>query len=235
MKMCKAISLAEAKQQLLNLSRRAAGGARYALTNHGQPEAVIIGAKEYESLVAPTSRTNHRVIILAGTGGRRVRRGRVAAVSRLIKTVTAVGITRPVVVLDAPSALELKQLAPLAIALVITDNRCRGFAASLKRGIRFVAKTASTALILFATMPMVKKTTIEKLLTRHALATGKQIFLPTFHNRRGHPVLIDEKLFNTVLRMDPRWGMAPLIKKHRKQVEEVRVNDSSVIKKHEHR
>lgn len=240
-------SIAQARLELVSLSKTAAHGGRFILTNHGRPESVLIGAAEYARLTA-SSTGGPRAIILAAGGGRRpnvghpchfrhldirVRRKNPVtekSVSILVRKLRSAGIHRPAVVTDADMAESMASHLDASVSIVPTKKRNGGFSASLKRGIRFWGEHIPSVLVVFASMPGVRVSTLRKLLRQYAAAVRKPCVLsPVYRGRSGHPVLLDRRVLPDVLAMDPRRGLAAIFRKHRRHAETVCVDDPRVL------
>jgi molybdenum cofactor cytidylyltransferase len=60
-------------------------------------------------------------------------------------------------------------------------------------------------------------------------STGKQIVLPTFHGRRGHPVIFRNSLYAELLAAPPDVGARAVVWAHAAEVLEVPTEDQSVV------
>lgn len=76
----------------------------------------------------------------------------------------------------------------------VVDNPAydQGMFTSVKEGLRHV--TAQRAFLIPADYPLVKKETYRKM-----LATAGRVVVPTYHGRRGHPVLLDHSIISRIL------------------------------------
>lgn len=60
-------------------------------------------------------------------------------------------------------------------------------------------------------------------------SSGKAIVLPTFHGRRGHPVIFRSNLYDELLAASPEIGARAVVWAHAAEVLEVPTEDQSVI------
>ena len=59
---------------------------------------------------------------------------------------------------------------------------------------------------------------------------GQGIVIPTFQDRRGHPVLIDLKYRDEVLALDAAGGLRRLMRAHASDILEVEAGDANILR-----
>ena len=103
-----------------------------------------------------------------------------------------------------------------------------GMSSSIKRGIAALSDYARACLIALVDQPQIGadvfNLAIETYLTEQAL-----IVLPTFEGRRGHPIVLDLKLKDEILNMDPDQGLRQVVNSHRDQTRFVEVSSEVVL------
>lgn len=149
-------------------------------------------------------------------------------------------------ILEAMEALEVKTrlivLGPDAprIQPAIAGHDCMivenpepdtGPIASLRGALRALQPLQPSAVLVWPVdLPHVRVTTVERILEAHR-RTGSAAVVPTFGERRGHPVIWGSALFGDLLE-DPdatREGARAVLRKHLRQVMSVPVDDPAVI------
>jgi len=149
-------------------------------------------------------------------------------------------------ILEAMEALEIKTrlivLGPDAprIQPAIAGHDCMivenlepdtGPIASLRGALRALQPLQPSAVLVWPVdLPHVRVTTVERILEAHR-RTGSGTVVPTFGERRGHPVVWGSALFGELLE-DPaatREGARAVLRKHQGQVLSVPVDDPAVI------
>lgn len=231
MSMQLAISIADARNDLPSISKQALRGEPIVITRHGRPESVLLSYAEYRRLAPPAPAAVRRAaVVLAGRGGRqRPGGGLMKGARRLTATLRAAGVARILLVSDDARIIAMRAL-PEGVTAISACNRNRGFASSLKRALRFIDGECDPVLIAFASRPEVRPSTVRSLFERYERAGRKPaIVSPVRAARRGHPVLISGRLVPEVLRMDPRWGLASLVRRHEGELVEVEVGDRGIL------
>ena len=109
------------------------------------------------------------------------------ALSRILRTVGAARIARPIVVLGSRSVRQIEKAVDLHdCVVVLNDEPEAGMSRSLRLGLDAVSPRATGVLILHADMPFVRLETVRAVL--RAAARGAQIAAPIHQTRRGFPV-----------------------------------------------
>src|SRR6266516_2456684 len=149
-------------------------------------------------------------------------------------------------ILEAMEALEIKTrlivLGPDAprIQPAIAGHDCMivenpepetGPIASLRAALRALQPLQPSAVLVWPVdLPHVRVTTVERVLETHR-RTGSSMVIPTFAERRGHPVIWGSALFGELLESAEatREGARAVLHKHDKGMVVVPVDDPAVI------
>jgi molybdenum cofactor cytidylyltransferase len=103
--------------------------------------------------------------------------------------------------------------------------------ASLRGALRALQPLQPSAVLVWPVdLPHVRVTTVERILETHR-RTGAAAVLPTFAERRGHPVIWRSALFGELLESPEatRQGARAVLHSHDKEVVAVPVDDPAVI------
>ena len=156
------------------------------------------------------------------------------------------GLPFVVRILEALEALEVKTrvvvLGPEATRIqpVLADHDClivenpdpdTGPIASLRGALRALQPLQPSAVLVWPVdLPHVRVTTVERILEAHR-RTGANVIVPTFAERRGHPVIWGAELFAELLesREATRVGARAVLRQHEKAIVAVPVDDPAVI------
>ena len=156
------------------------------------------------------------------------------------------GLPFVVRILQALEALEVKTrvvvLGPDAprIQPVLADHDCMivenpdpetGPIASLRGALRALQPLQPSAVLVWPVdLPHMRVATVERILETHR-RTGAKVIVPTFAERRGHPVIWGAALFAELLESPEatREGARVVLHKHEKEVVSVGVDDPAVI------
>ena len=90
-------------------------------------------------------------------------------------------------------------------------------------------RRADGALVCLGDMPMVRPTTLDRLMTEFDREPNHVAWVPTADGRRGNPVLWHSRLFAALLALSGDAGGRLLLKQHAPQVREVPVEDPGVL------
>lgn len=105
----------------------------------------------------------------------------------------------------------------------------QGMGTSLAAGIASLDETTDYAFVCLGDMPFVQPETLKKLLKIAAETNGSAIFIPTFHGKRGHPVLWHKRFFANLKRLQGDTGGKEIIRNNSEKVIEVPVDDAGVL------
>ncbi len=103
-----------------------------------------------------------------------------------------------------------------------------GMSSSIKRGIQSISKDAEAVLIALSDQPQIGSEIILHLLD----AFRRQrplIIVPTYNGRNGHPVILDIRLKEEVLSIDPDQGLRQVVHAHANEVVKIEAAGEEVI------
>jgi len=138
-----------------------------------------------------------------------------------------VGITRIVLGAGAESIREKLHLD--AANVVLNSDWPRGQLSSIQAAIRSLPAGITEGLLLCPVdHPLVSAGLVAQLIA--AFDTGKKsIVLPTYHGRRGHPVIFRASLYEELLAASPEIGARQVVWAHPDSVLEVPTDEEAVI------
>jgi molybdenum cofactor cytidylyltransferase len=91
-----------------------------------------------------------------------------------------------------------------------------GMASSIKCGLEEVSDKATACLIALVDQPEIGTDIFNNVIEAYR-KESPLIVVPTYRGKRGHPVVLDLKLRNEILGMDPRLGLREIVSSHRQQ------------------
>ena len=147
----------------------------------------------------------------------------------IVTTLREAGLDRIVVVLGHQSE-EIQRQVKIEHALVVVNPGYRsGQTSSLQAGLRALAADDPDAVLLcLVDHPAVSAATVKRVVG----SFGQQqapVVIPTYHGRRGHPVLIGRQLFDELLGLTRDAGADSVVRKYRPVAKFVEVDDEGVI------
>ena len=152
-------------------------------------------------------------------------------VVRIVQALEALEVKTRVVVLGPDAPRIQPALADHDCMIVENPEPETGPIVSLRAALRALQPVQPSAVIVWPVdLPHVRVTTVEKLLETHR-RTGAKVVVPTFAERRGHPVIWGSALFPDLLENPEatREGARAVLHKHRREVVGVPVDDPAVI------
>ena len=150
---------------------------------------------------------------------------------RILEALEALEIKTRVVVLGPDAPRIQPAIAGHDCVIVENPEPETGPIASLRGALKALQSLQpSAALVWPVDLPHVRLTTVERVLEAHR-RTGATVVLPTFGERRGHPVIWGSTLFRELLDSPEatRAGARSVLHKHGREVVTVAVDDPAVL------
>jgi len=123
----------------------------------------------------------------------------------------------------------LKGLEEERLRFVYNVNYEEGMSSSIKAGVEAVKDEAEAVLILPGDHALVTKRAIDLLVDKY-LREGGRLLVASFNGRRGHPLLIDNSLFEEVLRIsEEEMGLKKVVRSHGDELVMVEVGSPEVL------
>ena len=152
---------------------------------------------------------------------------------RILEALEALEVKTRVVVVGPDAQRIRPALAGHDCLIVENSDVDGGPIASLRAALAALQPVQPSGLLTWPVdLPHVRVTTVERLLEAYRLSGGKApAVLPTFAERRGHPVLWGAALFQELLTSDAatRHGARAVLHAHAAEVATVAVDDPAVI------
>jgi len=150
-------------------------------------------------------------------------------VERIVQTLRVGGLERIVVVLGHRPEEILQQVKMEAAQVVINPDYQSGQTSSLQAGLRSLAGDDLDAVLLcLVDHPAVSAETVRKIVAAFR-ASGAPVVIPTYHGRRGHPVLIGRQLFDELLELSSEAGANSVVRRYRPASQFVEVEDEGIV------
>ncbi len=140
---------------------------------------------------------------------------------------------RPVVVVTGHMEDQVRAaIGDRPVTFTHNPHYADGLSTSLRQGIGQLSKMAPQldgALVALGDMPQVKAKQLDKILSAFSPAEGRSICVPTFHGKRGNPVLWGRDYFAAMETVAGDTGAKHIIGEHADQVCEVPMDDGSIF------
>jgi molybdenum cofactor cytidylyltransferase len=138
-----------------------------------------------------------------------------------------IGCTR--IVLGAHTAEISKALSLDPDCIVVNPDWKRGQISSIQAAIRSLAAGETEGVMLFLVdHPLISAALVSELIAQFT-QSGRPIVLPTFHGKRGHPVIFAERLYSELLAVSLDQGAREVVWAHAKEVLEVSTDEEGII------
>lgn len=132
-----------------------------------------------------------------------------------------------IVVLGYRAQEVMKKVANRPVKIAINPAYKQGMSTSIVTGLKLVDYQAQAVMLALADQPFICSKLIDTLIEeffRH----NKGIVIPTYQNRRGHPVIFDIKYKEELLRLTGDIGGRQIIEGHSDDVIEIPVDSESI-------
>ncbi|HEX5965169.1 MAG TPA: nucleotidyltransferase family protein [Pyrinomonadaceae bacterium] len=152
--------------------------------------------------------------------------GNKTVIESCIEYLRDAGVKTVVAVLGHRADEIREKLTNVTIAINPDPNSEMG--ASIAAGIRALTGDAKCVLVALVDHPAVPTTVVSSLIAEWQ--NGAKIVVPTWHDRGGHPVLVDLSFREQLLNLDQSGGLRELLKTHASQVKRLPVDSPFVAR-----
>lgn len=150
-------------------------------------------------------------------------------INKVVATTLNSNSSQTLVVIGSHKNEIKKALKGLDIILVTNDQFEEGMLSSVQVGVSAVDASADGMIILLADQPMVSEKIINQLITSFQ-KTDKGLIIPTYNNKRGHPVLIHSKYKKSIPMLNSAIGLRELFLTNSHDILEITVETDEILK-----
>jgi len=150
---------------------------------------------------------------------------------RILEALEALDLKTRVVVLGADESRIRPAIAGHDCLIVENPDVDSGPIGSLRLALATLSQVRPPAVLVWPVdLPHVRVATVDRLVESYR-RSPKAIVLPTFAERRGHPIIWDAKLFEEIESSDAatKEGVRAVLHRHESEVQAVAVDDPAVI------
>lgn len=134
-----------------------------------------------------------------------------------------------VIVISGHRHAEVGQaLAERPVRLVFNADYQAGMSSSIQCGVRALDEKTSAILIALADQPQIHSKLISKIIAAHQ-TERPLIVVPVYDRRRGHPIILDARLRDEILAIDPNRGLRQLVQAHTDQTLYLEMTNDSIL------
>ena len=154
----------------------------------------------------------------------------VPMIARVVETLCRSRVQPIVAVTGHDAAAVEAALAGLPVRVAHNPDYARGLSASLRVGLQTLEPDRGGVLVVLGDMPWVTSSTIEALLDAFRANGEGSICVPTYHRKRGNPVLWPARHFEEMKVLTGDMGARHLLAQYDDEVCEVEVDDAGVLR-----
>lgn len=138
-------------------------------------------------------------------------------------------IDSQIIVLGAGAEVISERVGLSPEQVVVNPAWQNGQLSSIKAALKSIgAKATDGVLLCLVDHPLITSVLVNQLVESF-YRTGKLIVAPTFHGKRGHPVIFSSKLFSELLDAPDETGARSVVWKHTNEVLEVPTTEKGII------
>lgn len=137
-----------------------------------------------------------------------------------------VGVTR--IILGAAAEDIAAKLGVDPSIIVVNSEWEKGQLSSVQAAIRSLPEGTEGMILCPVDHPLVSANLVSQLIKQFD-AEGKPIALPTFHGKRGHPVIFRASLYDELLAASPDVGARQVVWAHAQDITEVPTEEEGVV------
>jgi molybdenum cofactor cytidylyltransferase len=141
-------------------------------------------------------------------------------------SVPRVGVIR--IVLGAGAEEIRARLGVEPATIVVNPDWEKGQLSSIHAAIRSLPAGTEGLILAPVDHPLISTNLVLRLIKQFD-STDKQIVLPTFHSRRGHPVIFRASLYDELLEASPEVGARQVVWAHEQEIAEVATEEEGVV------
>ena len=180
-----------------------------------------------------------RVAGVVPAAGRSLRMGRSKAtldagggrtfLERVCATLARGGCTPVLVVLRDPGSPEGALARRVGARVVVNPDPDEGPVTSIRHALHALPASVRGIAVLPVDHPLVEAATVEELLAAFDADATAAALVPTYHGRRGHPVVLRSTLFPEVMEDELPEGVRTVLRRDPVRVRELPVEDPGVL------
>jgi molybdenum cofactor cytidylyltransferase len=150
-------------------------------------------------------------------------------IENVIENISRSEVENIVLVLGADSEKIIKAVEGMDVKHCYNENYSQGMLSSVKCGFSSLPHHFRVALVFQGDQPMIGPDITNALINAYK-KSGKGIIIPTFEKKRGHPLLLDSKYRDNIMKLDGGEGLRAIAYRFPHDVFEVKVNTQNVLK-----
>lgn len=154
--------------------------------------------------------------------------GSKTVITHIVDQLTASSVDEVHVVVGCQGKRVSQELSDKKVSIVDNPDYETGMLSSIRCGLRAMNRKSETVLVALGDQPSVTTKLIDRILQTFA-TTDKQILVPLYNNRRGHPLIFSSVYCDEILTHYDDVGLRGLLHAHKEDICELPVTESGVL------
>jgi molybdenum cofactor cytidylyltransferase len=145
-----------------------------------------------------------------------------------VDTLLAAGVAEILVVTGHREKEVREAIGQRRVKFIFNADYQAGMSSSIVSGAAALDEKTTAILIALADQPQIDAGLVKKVI---AVFETQQplLVVPTFENRRGHPIILSAKLKAEILAIDPNIGLRQVVEAHKDEIFYLEVADQAVL------
>lgn len=145
-----------------------------------------------------------------------------------VDNLLASGVDEIIVVTGHREAEIRQALAKRKIKFAFNADYRAGMSSSIQCGAQSLDEKTNAILIALADQPQISSGIISKVIAAYE-KERPLLLVPRYANRRGHPIILDAKLREEILTLDPSQGLRQVVQRHKDQALYLEMRSEAVL------
>ena len=156
--------------------------------------------------------------------------GKTTVIGQVVQILRQAGISEIVVITGSDRELVDEALKGSGVKTEFNENYQEDhMLLSLKTGIRHLGDETKAALVVLGDQPQIL-TEVVRSLVSHYCVNKSRLTVPSYKNRRGHPWLVDRRLWSELLMLSPPLTLREWLQSHSSDIDYLEVHTDSILK-----
>ena len=154
--------------------------------------------------------------------------GSKTVIAHIIDQLTASSVDEVYVVVGCQGKRVSRELSDREVTIVNNSNYKSGMLSSVRCGLHAMARQCRTVLVALGDQPSVTTKLIDQMLQTF-VSTEKQILVPLYNGKRGHPIMFSAAYRKEILTHYDNVGLRGLLYAHNEDIFELPVTTSGIL------
>jgi len=154
--------------------------------------------------------------------------GSKTVISHIVDQLTASSVEEVQVIVGCHGKRVSRELSGRPVSIANNSNYKSGMLSSVRCGLHAMTQQCRAVLVILGDQPSVTTKLIDQMLKKYA-STEKQILVPLYQGKRGHPIMFSASYCEEILTHYDNVGLRGLLHAHKDDIFELSVTASGVL------